>query len=165
MTAGESIPTELPPATERFMAAATQVGLQVLPVVYPDGTKTSQDAAAAVGCPLGAIVKSMVFMVAGEPVIVLMSGDRRVDGEKLAHRHGGEARRASLDEVREHTGFAAGGTPPIGHPEPIVTYADVSLRRNDPVWAAAGTPTTVFAIGLSELMRVTGATWADLAED
>ncbi len=67
--------------------------------------------------------------------------------------------------MRTYTGFAAGGTPPIGHPTPIVTYADVSLRRNDPVWAAAGTPTTVFEIPLGTLIHVTGAHWAELATD
>jgi prolyl-tRNA editing enzyme YbaK/EbsC (Cys-tRNA(Pro) deacylase) len=146
------------------MAAAARVGLDVDPVVYPEGTKTSHDAAAAIGCPLAAIAKSMVFMVGEEPVIVLMSGDRRVDTAKLVARHGGKARRANLEEVRIHTGFAAGGTPPIGHPEPIVTYADISLRRNDPVWAAGGTPTTVFEIPLGKLISVSGAEWADLAE-
>ena len=147
------------------MEAAAQIGLDVAPMVYPDGTKTSQEAAAAIGCPLAAIAKSMVFMVGEEPVIVLMSGDRRVDAAKLAALHGGKARRATLDEVRTHTGFAAGGTPPIGHPAPVVTYADTGLRRNDPVWAAAGTPTTVFEIPLGTLVSVTGAVWAELAED
>jgi prolyl-tRNA editing enzyme YbaK/EbsC (Cys-tRNA(Pro) deacylase) len=155
---------EIPAATQRFLAAAAAAGLEVDPMVYPDGTKTSQDAAAAIGCPLGAIAKSMVFMIGDEPVIVLMAGDRRVDTAKLATLHGGEARRASLEEVRSHTGFAAGGTPPIGHPEPIATYADVSLRRYDPVWAAGGTPTTVFEIPLDKLIEVTRALWADVSE-
>ncbi len=156
---------EIPAATQRFMAEAVRMGIAVEPMVFPAGTKTSQDAADAIGCPLAAIAKSMVLMVGDEPVIVLMSGDRRVDLSKLSSRHGGEARRASLEEVRTHTGFVAGGTPPIGHPEPIVTYADTSLRRNDPVWVAAGTPTTVFEIPLDTLISVTGATWAELAED
>lgn len=155
---------ELPAATLRFLAAAERVGLEVEPLVFPDGTKTSQDAADAIGCPVSAIVKSMVFMVDDEPVLVLMSGDLRVDTGKLETVHGGKARRATLEEVRTHTGFAAGGTPPIGHPEPIVTYADISLRRNDPVWAAAGTPTTVCAIPLTTLVHVTGAQWSEVAE-
>lgn len=155
---------ELPPATLRFLAAAERLGLELEPLVFPDGTKTSQDAADAIGCPVSAIVKSMVFMVDDEPVLVLMSGDLRVDTAKLEAIHGGSARRATLDEVRDHTGFAAGGTPPIGHPEPVVTYADVSLRRNDPVWAAAGTPTTVCAMSLPTLVHVTGAQWVEVAE-
>ena len=146
------------------MAAAEQIDLVVAPLVFPDGTKTSQDAAGAIGCPLSAIAKSMVFMVEDEPVIVLMSGDRRVDAGKLKLQHGGPARRAALDEVRTHTGFAAGGTPPIGHPHPITTYADIGLQRHDMVWAAGGTPTTVFEIPLATLVAVTNATWADLAE-
>ncbi|NIS33871.1 MAG: YbaK/EbsC family protein [Actinobacteria bacterium] len=133
--------------------------------MYPDGTKTSADAAAAVGAPISAIAKSMAMMVDDDPVIVLMSGDRRVDASKLATAHGGSTgRRATLDEVRRHTGFAAGGTPPIAHPAPLVIYADVSLRRNERVWVAGGTPTTVFEIALDELMRVTAATWVDVAE-
>ncbi|NIT97116.1 MAG: YbaK/EbsC family protein [Actinobacteria bacterium] len=147
------------------MAEAARLGLKVEPVVYPDGTKTSADAAAAVGAPISAIAKSMAMMVDDDPVIVLMSGDRRVDASKLATAHGGSTgRRATLDEVRRHTGFAAGGTPPIAHPAPLVIYADVSLRRNERVWVAGGTPTTVFEIALDELMRVTAATWVDVAE-
>ncbi len=122
---------ELPPATQRVMAEAARLGLNVTPFVYPDGTKTSADAAAAVGAPISAIAKSMAMMVDEDPVIVLMSGDRRVDAGKLAGAHGGSnGRRATLDEVRRYTGFAAGGTPPIAHPAPLVIYADVSLRRN-----------------------------------
>lgn len=156
---------DLPASTQRVLAEAQRLGLDVRLEVYPDGTKTSADAAAAVGCDISAIAKSMVFMVDDEPVIVLMAGDRRVDRKRLAEVHGGhKARRASLEQVRTHSGFAAGGTPPFGHPEPIVLYADISLRRNELVWAAGGTPTTVFEVDLEDLVRVTGAKWADVAE-
>ncbi len=164
MSPAES-PVELPPATQRFLAAARAAGLEVEPVVYPDGTKTAADAAAAIGCEVAAIVKSMLFMAGDRPVLVLMAGDRRVDAAKLAAVCGtGRARRASLDEVREHTGYAAGGTPPLGHPAPLDVLADESLRRHHPVWAAAGTPTTVFAIGPDALAGVTGAAWVEVAE-
>ncbi len=156
---------EFPSATRRFLAEAGRLGLVVEPVVYPDGTKTAADAAAAIGCDVSAIAKSMLFIAGDDPVLVLMSGDLRVDPAKVAEGHGvAYARRATLDEVREHTGYAAGGTPPVGHPAPLVVYADESLRRNEQVWAAAGTPTTVFPIGSDHLVEVAGAKWADVAE-
>ncbi len=156
---------DLPDATRRLLADAARLGIVVEPVVYPDGTKTAADAAAAIGCHVSAIVKSLLFMVDGEPVLVLMSGDLRVDPNKLASLRGGtRAKRATLDEVRAHTGYVAGGTPPFGHPEPLVMYADESLRRNDAVWAAGGTPTTVFEIELDRLIAATDAVWADVAE-
>lgn len=155
----------LPEATRRFMSTATGVGLEVTPVVHPDGTKTAADAAAAIGCDVAAIVKTLVFMADGEPVLVLMSGDRMVDLGKLARLRGAsELRRASLEEVRTHTGYAAGGTPPVGHPTSMDVYADESLRRHDEVWAAAGTPTSVFPVALDVLVAVTDATWVDLAQ-
>lgn len=134
------------------------------PRVFPDGTKTSADAAAAIGCDLSAITKSMVFMAGGKPVIVLMPGDLRVDVAKLTMLIAAPARRASLEEARRFTGFAAGGTPPFGHPRPISTYADIRLRRHDELWAAGGTPTTVFPIDRETLIAATGAVWGDLAE-
>jgi Cys-tRNA(Pro) deacylase len=155
----------IPDATRRFLSAAAALGLQVEPVVHPDGTKTAADAAAAVGCDVSAIVKTLVFMADDEPVLVLMSGDRMVDLGKLAGlRDTSDVRRAGLDEVRTHTGYAAGGTPPVGHATPMDVYADESLRRNDQVWAAAGTPTTVFPIALEVLVSVTKATWVDVAQ-
>ncbi|MBT8214827.1 MAG: YbaK/EbsC family protein [Acidimicrobiia bacterium] len=154
----------LPDATVRFLAAAADVGLDPDPTVYPDGTKTAADAAAAIGCDVAQIVKSLVFMVDDEPVLVLMPGDLRLDTQKLGLLLGGTARRADLDEVRRFTGYAAGGTPPFGHVYPIPVYADGRLARHPDLWAAAGTPTTVFPIAHDDLLRVTGAASADLAE-
>lgn len=153
-----------PPATERFLAAARAAGLSVEPVVFPEGTKTSADAARAVGCDLAQIAKSIVFMAGDEPVIVFMSGDHRVDLDRLSAATSAPARRATLDEVRSHTGFVAGGTPPLGHATPMRVFADVSLRRNEEVWSAGGTPTTVFPVALTTLVEVSRAEWADLAE-
>ena len=133
---------DYPEATKRFLAAASEAGLPAEPVVFPQGTKTSADAAAAVGTTLAQIAKSIMFMVGDEPVLVFMSGDHRIDVDRLSALTGSTARRASLEEVREHTGFVAGGTPPVGHATPMQVYADVSLQRNDDVWSAAGTPTT-----------------------
>ena len=155
---------ELPEATRRLLAATRELPFDIEPVMFPEGTKTSADAAAAIGCELSAITKSMVFMAGDEPVIVLMSGDLRVDADKLTKLTGRPARRATLEEARRFTGFAAGGTPPFGHPQPITTFADTRIRRHDELWAAGGTPTTVFPIQRDALIEATAATWGDLAE-
>ncbi len=155
-----------PSASDRVVAAARAAGLAIDVHAFPEGTKTSADAAAAIGCAVSAIVKSLVFMVDDGPVVGLLPGDRRLDTVKLAAAAGGKtARRASLDEVRAATGFVAGGTPPFGYPSPLPVFADPALRRHEEVWAAGGTPMTVFPIRLDELIAASGARWADLAED
>lgn len=132
-------------------------------MLFPQGTKTAEDAATAIGCPVSAIVKSLVFFVDAQPVVALVPGDLRLDTKALSvAAGGGEVRRASLDEVREATGFAAGGTPPFGHERSLRVFADTALRRNDPVWAAAGTPTTVFPISIRDLDRLAHPTWASI---
>jgi Cys-tRNA(Pro) deacylase len=144
--------------------AAGRLGLHISVSEFPQGTKTAADAAAAIGCPVAAIVKSLVFMVDELAVVALVPGDRRLDTARLAAATGGSmARRASLDEVRDATGYAAGGTPPFGHAKPIRVLADTHLRRHDPVWAAAGTPTTVFPISLADLDRVVRPQWVDIS--
>lgn len=156
--------TELPEATRRFLAAARGAGLPAEPTVFPQGTKTAADAARAVDCDPAQIAKSIVFMAGGEPVVVFMSGDRRVDLDRLGAVMGAPARRATLEEVREHTGFVAGGTPPLGYARTMRVFADVSLQRNETVWSAAGTPTTVFPVALDVLVSVSGAEWTDVSE-
>jgi prolyl-tRNA editing enzyme YbaK/EbsC (Cys-tRNA(Pro) deacylase) len=149
--------TELPRASRRLLES---VDLDAEIMVFPEGTKTAEDAARAIGCPVSAIVKSLVFVVGTEPVVALVPGDLRLDIARLARASGvGPARRATLDEVRDATGFAAGGTPPFGHAAPLRVFADPSLKRNDPVWAAAGTPTTVFPISISDLERLARPVW------
>lgn len=154
----------IPRAARRVQEAAARRGLSILIEEFPEGTKTARDAAAAVGCPVSAIVKSLVFVVGDRPVLALVPGDRRLDPDKLARvAGGGKARRASLEEVREATGYAAGGTPPFGHDTELAVYADQALRRHEELWAAAGTPTTVFRVGPTELARASEARWADLS--
>jgi Cys-tRNA(Pro) deacylase len=155
----------LPSATLRFVERARIAGLVVEPIEFPEGTRTAVDAAAAIGCDVAEIVKSLVFMTDGAAVLALIPGDRRLDVAGLAAASGTtKVRRAGLDEVRDATGFAAGGTPPIGHSRPIRTFADHGLRRFERLWAAAGTPTTVFPISLDDLERFAAPKWADLAE-
>lgn len=152
-------------ATQRVAAAAMAAGLRIEIREYPDGTKTAQDAADAVGCALGEIVKSLVFLVDESPVIALVAGDNRLDTTKLATAAGGsKAGRASLEQVRAATGFVAGGTPPFGHATDVPVYADRTLRRFDRVWASGGTPNAVFAVGVDEVVAAAGATWADIAQ-
>jgi prolyl-tRNA editing enzyme YbaK/EbsC (Cys-tRNA(Pro) deacylase) len=122
-------------------------------VVLDDSARTAAEAAAAVGVEQGAIVKSLVFLAAGgggEPVLVLVAGDNRCDEALLG------VERADAATVREVTGYAIGGVPPLGHPQPLRTIVDEQLGRFPTVWAAAGTPHAVFPIAYTELLRVTG---------
>ena len=155
---------DYPAATERVIQAASERGLTIVPVVFEDGTKTSADAAAQVGCELSAIAKSIVFVADGEPVVVILPGDRRVDTAKLAAVLGvRDVGRASLEDARRATGFAAGGTPAFGYPHPLTVLIDEGLRRHDEVWSAAGTPTTVYPIALADLATLSGGVFADVA--
>jgi prolyl-tRNA editing enzyme YbaK/EbsC (Cys-tRNA(Pro) deacylase) len=148
----------------RVTEAAAARGLSIVVRHFPEGTKTAADAAAAIGCPVAAIVKSLVFAVDDEPVVALVPGDKRLDPDLLAAAAGGRAaRRANLDEVRDVTGFAAGGTPPFGYPTPLRVFADVELKRHDPVWAAAGSLTTVFPISISDLVMAVAPQWVALS--
>ncbi len=156
---------ELSDASRRLLEAVPDLDTEIH--FFPQGTKTAEDAAAAIGCPVAAIVKSLVFVaITGEeeePVLALVPGDMRLDVDKLATAVGAESsRRASLDEVRDATGYAAGGTPPFGHAKPIRVVADPALRRNDPVWAAGGTPATVFPISIADLDRLAAPIWAEV---
>lgn len=155
---------DLSQSTQRVIEAGAALGVTVDVSEFPEGTKTSADAAAAIGCEVSQIVKSLVFMVDDQPVIALLRGDQRLDTDRLAAEVGGvKARRAELTEARDATGYAPGGTPPFGHTNPITVLADEGLRRHESVWAAAGTPTTVFPIALDDLVRVSGARWATVA--
>ena len=156
----------LPDATVRFLEAAALRGLDPTIHHFPAGTKTSADAAAAVGCELSAIAKSLVFMADEQPVVAILSGDRRLDPVKLAASVGAStARRATLEEARRATGYAAGGTPAFGYPAPIPVVVDRALFRHREVWSAAGTPTTVYPIELSTLIDASGAQVAEVALD
>jgi Cys-tRNA(Pro) deacylase len=152
-------------AVERFVGAARALGIEPEVHRFPQGTKTAEDAARAVGCDVAQIVKSLVFLADGHPVLALTSGANRVDVRKLAALAGArEARRASPEEARAATGYAVGGTPPIGHPTRLRTWIDRDLVAFDRVWAAAGAPDAVFPVDPRELLRL-GAVEADLRTD
>jgi prolyl-tRNA editing enzyme YbaK/EbsC (Cys-tRNA(Pro) deacylase) len=137
------------PTALRFQERAAALGLPVAPVELSDSTRTAEEAAAAVGCELGQIVKSVVMLdAAGEAMLCLCAGDRRVDLEKV----GDGLRMARGKEVKEATGFAIGGVPPVGHDRPLRTVVDESLRRFTSVWCAAGTPHAVCEVELDALL-------------
>jgi prolyl-tRNA editing enzyme YbaK/EbsC (Cys-tRNA(Pro) deacylase) len=156
----------LPPASQRVVEAAERLGIEVAMREFPEGTKTSRDAADAIGCELSAIAKSIVLTLdESEQVVVFASGDTRIDLQRMAAAAGCEvARRATLEEARSATGFAAGGTPPFGYPHPLRVFADVALQRHEVVWSAGGTPTTVFAVELGRLADAAAAEWVDVSE-
>ena len=140
-------------------------GLTIEPRSFPEGTKTAADAAAAIGVEVGQIVKSLVFLVDGEPVMALVAGDNQLDERKLSAAGGGTVARADADAVRAATGFPIGGVPPLGHATALPVYVDEDLLRWEEVWAAAGTWTDVFPITPDDLVRVSGGTVADLAKE
>jgi prolyl-tRNA editing enzyme YbaK/EbsC (Cys-tRNA(Pro) deacylase) len=126
------------PTAARVQERLRERGLEIDVQVLPDSTRTAGEAAAAVGCEVGQIVKSLVFMRGEEPVMVLCAGDRRVGSKRLG------LRAATAEEARAGTGFAIGGIPPLGHDRALETLIDESLRRYGTVWCAAGTPHAVF---------------------
>ena len=142
-------------AIDRFIGEAEASGLDIEVQRYPDGTRTAADAAAAVGCKIDQIVKSLVFMADVRPILILCSGARRVDEEKLAEYIGTEIRIAGASEVRAATGYAIGGPPPLGHTVPLKTVVDPHLMEFEEIWAAAGTPDSVFPIQPKELVKAT----------
>lgn len=150
---------ELHPQAKRIVDFAAASGVTIEVIEYPDGTRTAEDAANAVGCLVDQIVKSMIFDADGEIVLALTSGAHLVDGSALAEVAGvAECGRADVDKVRATTGFAIGGVPPFGHVNEVRTWIDPHILAFDQVWAAAGTPRHVFAIPPAELVRLTGAT-------
>jgi prolyl-tRNA editing enzyme YbaK/EbsC (Cys-tRNA(Pro) deacylase) len=152
------------PAIGRFRAEHALRGGSGDIVILPESVHTAALAAEALGCQVGAIANSLLFDAGDRPVLILTSGDHRVDTAKTAATLGVERlRRADPDFVREHTGQVIGGVSPVGHPAPVPTYIDQWLRRFDVVWAAAGHPAAVFSTSYDELVAMTGATEIDVA--
>ena len=151
------------PTVQRVVEAASAAGLQIEPVMFPDGTKTAADAAAAIGVDVGQIVKSLIFAVDGRVVVAYVSGANQLDETKLAAVAGGErCGRVDAATVRTVTGYPIGGVPPFGHATPVPAFIDADLMSYDEVWAAAGTWHDVFALTPTDLARVSGAVVADL---
>jgi prolyl-tRNA editing enzyme YbaK/EbsC (Cys-tRNA(Pro) deacylase) len=150
--------SELPPSAKRVQEALDHLGLPCKVVELPDSTRTAVEAAQAVGCQLGQIVKSLIFMTAEShrPVLVLASGSNRVNEAALASHLGEPLKKADADFVRTQTGFAIGGIPPVGLANPVVAFIDQDLLKYAQVWAAAGTPHAVFELDPGQLERMTG---------
>ena len=154
------------PNVDRVAAAARSTGLEIAVERFPHGTRTAAQAAHAVGCDVAQIVKSLVFVADGDPLVALVSGANRVDIARLAVATGTtHVRKADGDEARAATGFAIGGVPPFGHATAVRVVIDRNLMGHDVVWAAAGLPDAVFPIAPPDLVRVGGAEVVEIAEE
>lgn len=149
---------ELKGSVARVRDALAAFGLNAEIKLFDASTRTSADAAAAIGCEVAQIAKSLVFRArsGNRPVLVIASGINRVDEKKLAAELGDGIGRADADFVRDATGFAIGGVAPVGHTGPVTIFIDSDLRQYPEIWAAAGSPNAVFRLTPAELERVTG---------
>lgn len=154
---------------ERVRQALADAGLDAdLVQELPADTSTAEAAARAVHAPVGSIVKSLIFLADGVPLLVLVAGDQRADVKRLRTFLGLSKRRLRIarpDDVLAHTGYEVGGVPPVGYGEPLRTLIDRTLSRFDTVWAAAGNAQAVFPITYRELVTITGGEVVDLVED
>ena len=153
-------------SVERVRASLAAHGLDAARITFFDeSTATAVDAAAAIGTRVECIVKSLVFVAGAAPVLVLASGPNRVDTGKVSALVGEPIARANANQVREFTGFAIGGVPPVGHTSPLQTLVDASLLDYAEVWAAAGRPNAVFPIDPHMLVAITRGRIADVTVD
>ena len=151
------------PNVARVVEAGRALGLAIVTRRFPEGTKTAQDAANAIGVSVGQIVKSLVFAVDGEIVMAYVSGANQLDEKKLAAAAGGtKCSRVDADAVREATGFPIGGVPPFGFEKKLRIFIDPDLLTYDEVWAAAGPWNDVFPIAPNDLVRASGGVVTNL---
>ena len=152
-------------ATDRVRAALAERQIAAEIIEFPESTRTAEEAARAVGAAVAQIVKSLLFVADGQPVLVLASGANRVDLRKLARLAGAaHVEKATAAATREATGFSIGGVPPVGHSVPLPVYLDETLLHHEVVYAAAGTPHAVFAVNPHALARATRGVVGDLAD-
>ena len=147
---------------DRVKAALDALSLDCEVLTLPGSTRTAEEAAEAVGCTVGEIAKSLVFRAGDQAVVAVVSGGDRVDAARLSEAVGAEVGRADAGFVRAATGFAIGGVPPLGHAGSVALFMDRGLFRFARVWAAAGSPFSVFAIEPARLRDAAGAMIADL---
>jgi prolyl-tRNA editing enzyme YbaK/EbsC (Cys-tRNA(Pro) deacylase) len=154
----------LPKSAQKVASRAEELGLSVHIVEIAASTRTADEAAAVCGCRVGQIVKSLVFRgrTTGRALLILVSGDNRVDIKCVAGDIGEPVERPEADWVRAETGYAIGGIPPFGHDRPLATFMDRALIAHTTVWAAAGTPNCVMAIDPARLATVTRARVIDV---
>jgi len=151
---GDMMSKELSPSARKIQQALEQRGVKLQVVELKESTRTSQEAAQAIGCEVGQIVKSVIFKArrSERPILVIASGVNRVDERKIEELIGEPLGKADADFVRARTGFVIGGVPPICHDEPIQTFIDQDLLSHRELWAAAGTPNAVFRLTPDELL-------------
>lgn len=154
------------PTALRTEELLRDAGIDTQVVEFEQTTRTSAEAAAAIGCSVAEIAKSVVFRgrTSGQAIVVVASGDNRVSEVKVAALLGEPLARADAEFVRAATGYAIGGVAPVGHVQAVRLLLDAELRRFARIWAAAGTPFAVFALTPDELARVTGAEWSDIRQ-
>ncbi len=155
---------QLSSSAQKVQQVLDAFGLKLQVMEMPDSTRTAHDAAQAIGCLVGQIVKSLVFKTkrSRRPILVVASGQNRVDERKLEALLQEPLGKADADFVRQQTGFAIGGVPPVGHVEPIETFVDKDLLQYESIWAAAGTPRAVFRLTPAELVKITGGKVVDI---
>ena len=161
------MPPKLAKSAVSVQEALDKLGLECKVLELPNSTRTALDAASAIGCEISQIVKSLVFRTkkTGKPVLVLASGPNQVDIKTIEDCVGESITKAEADFVREVTGFAIGGIPPVGHKNAIdFIYIDQDLMELDKVWAAAGTPNAVFCIKSQDLLKATSANIVSLSK-
>lgn len=153
-------------APQRVQAALAEKGFDLQVREFPATTRTAAEAAAAIGCDAAQIAKSLIFRAqeTDRPVLVVASGVNRVDTGAVAGCLGEPVGRADAAFVRERTGFAIGGVPPVGHREPLTALIDRDLLAFEEIWAAAGTPNAVFRLAPADLLALTGGRLADIKE-
>jgi Cys-tRNA(Pro) deacylase len=149
---------ELSASAQKVQDALRESGFTSQVVELSDSTRTAKEAAQAIGCRVEQIVKSLVFKgkQTNKPILVVASGQNRVNEKRLGELAGEPIAKADADFVRQHTGFVVGGVPPVGHKEPLTTFIDEDLLQFSEIWAAAGTPFAVFQLTPTELQAMTG---------
>ena len=154
-----------PASTASALKVQAILGNDFQVLEFDESTRTAADAAAAIGCTVGQIAKSLIFRAteSARPVLAIASGSVRVDERRLSSLLGEDIGRADAVFVREHTGFAIGGVPPVGHRSPPIIFIDETLLEFETIWAAGGTPNAVFRLQPDDLVRLTGGTIAAIA--
>ncbi|HHY82578.1 MAG TPA: YbaK/EbsC family protein [Clostridiales bacterium] len=150
----------LPKSAEKVQNTLNELGYELNVIELSDSARTAQEAANALGCSVDQIAKSLIFRgkTSQKPILIITSGSNRVNEKLFKDRIGEKLEKADADFVLEHTGFAIGGIPPIGHKNAITTFIDEDLMQYDEIWAAAGTPNTVFKLSSAVLAEITKGT-------
>lgn len=154
------------PANLKVKTRLEHYGFEFKITILPNAVRTAVLAAEALECDVGQIANSLIFRdkVSAQAVLVMCAGDRRVDLKKVKLATGIELGKADADFVRQQTGFAIGGVPPVAHANPLRTILDASLQRHTAIWAAAGTPESIFCMSPQQLQLMTSGDWLDIAQ-